>query len=344
MPMSADDVVMTILEARLGRERADWLRSVVAVPAMPPDEERRVGRVRIAMAMNLILFANLVEQVPAAAAYVDDRRRAGEAVCFDHGALRTVDWPEMGALPPGRASVARFLEPLGYREAGIYPLDRLGMTGYAYRHQDMPEALAQFFVSEFHVARFPEAFQARVARVVAESTDPLPDRAIHALGALVREGGVPLGEAITLVGDLVDCFDVHHPPVRVDDYEALLAESAEMAWIATEGNRFNHATDRVADVDATAAEQRRLGRPIKDTVEVSSNGTVRQTAFRAARVRRTMIDGDGRRVLREVPGSFYEFITRDRITDPASGERVLDLRFDSGNAQGIFTMTDDRAR
>jgi hypothetical protein len=37
---------------------------------------------------------------------------------------------------------------------------------------------------------------------------------------------------------------------------------------------------------------------------------------------------------RTVPGAFFEFINRDRLP---GGE--LDLTFDTGNAQGIFTMT-----
>jgi len=133
----------------------------------------------------------------------------------------------------------------------------------------------------------------------------------------------------------------------MDDYELLLAESAEMAWISTEGNAFNHATDRVKDVDAVAERQRALGRPIKDKVEVSASGRVRQTAFRAATVRREFITADGR-VSREVPGSFYEFITRDEVhpagaaNDPVQQPR-LDLAFDAGNATGIFGMTAARA-
>jgi hypothetical protein len=39
-------------------------------------------------------------------------------------------------------------------------------------------------------------------------------------------------------------------------------------------------------------------------------------------------------VLRAVPGSFFEFITRKHIEDGA-----LDLGFDTSNAQGIFKMT-----
>ena len=118
------------------------------------------------------------------------------------------------------------------------------------------------------------------------------------------------------------------------DYQTLFAESKEMAWIATEGNAFNHATDRVADVVAVAARQRQLGRPVKPEVEVSASGRVRQTAFRAAMVERLFVGDDGMLGSVSVPGSFHEFITR---AEEAPG--VLDLRFDSGNATAIFQMT-----
>ena len=88
---------------------------------------------------------------------------------------------------------------------------------------------------------------------------------------------------------MLKCFDRQHGVFALEDYELLLAESAEMAWIATEGNAFNHATDRVGDVDAVAERQRQLGRPIKDKVEISASGRVRQTAFRAATVQREFL-------------------------------------------------------
>lgn len=112
-----------------------------------------------------------------------------------------------------------------------------------------------------------------------------------------------------------------------------------MAWIATEGNAFNHATDRVADVFTVADAQRALGRPIKERVEVSKSGRVKQTAFQADPVVRVFLDEQGGDVRREVPGSFYEFITRDVFVDEASGREALDLGFDAGNATGIFKMT-----
>ena len=115
---------------------------------------------------------------------------------------------------------------------------------------------------------------------------------------------------------------------------ALLAQSGEAAWIATEGNAFNHATDRVADVEALSDTLRDGGWPIKERVEISASGRVRQTAFRADPVERLFLDADGQLVRRTVPGSFYEFITRH-----AKDDGSLDLAFDSANATGIFAMT-----
>ena len=82
----------------------------------------------------------------------------------------------------------------------------------------------------------------------------------------------------------------------------------------------------------------RQGLPLKPQVEVSANGRVRQTALLADKVRRPFRLADGSVAEREVPGSFYEFITRD--IDPATG--TLDLTFDSGNATGIFAVTSAR--
>lgn len=64
-----------------------------------------------------------------------------------------------------------------------------------------------------------------------------------------------------------------------------------------------------------------------------------QTAYRADQVIRGFRAGDGTLVRRSVPGSFYEFITRKRMFDAGTRKWTLDLRFDAGNAQGIFKMT-----
>jgi hypothetical protein len=298
-----------------------------------------VTRAELAQAMNMALFAGLLERVPTGRAYIDDLLHTQTRVQFDHGALRTVRWAESGALPPGEAAFTRILKPLGFVLNGTYPLDRIKMTGRSYKHVDAPDDIAQYFVSELHPERFSPEFQQAVTNVIGESVDPLTPQAVASLAELERDGSLPLAIALDLLPVLVRCFERQHPVPRLAHYETLRAESAEMAWIATEGNAFNHATDRVDDVFAVADAQRALGRPIKESVEISKSGRVRQTAFRADLVRRVFTGADGARIERDVPGSFYEFISRDSVMDEASGRRVLDLGFDAGNATGIFKMT-----
>jgi hypothetical protein len=265
-----------------------------------------------------------------AAAYVADLQRDGQQLVFDHGALRTVAWPS-GALPPGEAAITRVLRPLGFAMAATYPLPRLKMTGRAWRHADFPEDIAQFFVSELHPERFSGSFQGAVTRVLSTSQDPLTPADLALLEHLARDGDLPTASAAALLPKLVGCFDRQHALFEADDYQVLLAESAEMAWIATEGNAFN--------IESVVAAQRALDRPVKDSIETSATGRVRQTAFKAARVMREFLDR-GQRVMLEVPGSFHEFIQRA----PLDESGALDLAFDAGNATGIFKMTAGAAK
>ncbi|HSV36714.1 MAG TPA: DUF1338 domain-containing protein [Ramlibacter sp.] len=320
---------------------ADWTwkafdRIAVKPPLLGPQSES-VTQAELAQALNMLLFADLIERVPAGRAYVEDVIHSGGKVHFDHGALRTVRWPT-GALPRGEEAITRVLRALGYRHNGTYPLERLKMTGRSWAHAEFPEEIAQFFVSELHPERFSASFQLAVSRVIGASRDPLTPQHAGLLEQLARDQSLSHAEALILLPAMQACFARHHGVFPLCDYELLLAESAEMAWIATEGNAFNHATDRVEDVEAVAVAQRRLGRPIKDVVEVSKSGRVRQTAFRAALVDREFTDEQGRVVRRSVPGSFYEFISRGHV-DEAGGEKTLDLQFDAGNATAIFGMT-----
>lgn len=323
-----------LLTDQLGMARAEALLGRLELPReLPLGPPGSVHRATLAMALSALLFDDVLRRVPGAAAYAEDRRLAGRRLLLDHGALRTFD-AGTGALPAGRAAFARILEPLGYERRESYDLVRLSMTGHAYTHRDAPESIAQYFVSELHVERFDAAFGQAVEEVGGASRDPLSAGAKSLLARLDAEGRIGHEAAARLLPELVGCFDRQHAAPRLADYETLLAQSPEAAWIATEGNAFNHATDRVDDVYAVAQEQHDLGREIKDRVEVSRSGRVLQTALHAARVQRAFRDGEGRVVLREVPGSFHEFITRRR-TD----EGVLDLSFDAGNATGIFGMT-----
>jgi hypothetical protein len=326
--------------AAIGWNAAQETLATLTVPASAQGNDGpAVSRATFAMALNAALFHGLIGRAPTGAAYVADVQQAGGRVLFDHGALRTVRLPSgpTGALPPGCLAFVRILEPLGYEVAALYPLERLKMTGRAFRHRDDPEGLPQFFVSELHVERFSPAFVAVAEHVFGSTRDPLDPVACAALEAFARDGACEFALARAAMPVLTAAFGCWHARPALVAYEALLAESAEAAWIATEGNAFNHATDRVGDVEAVAEAQRRLGRPIKAEVERSASGRVRQTAFRADPVERELQDG-ARIVLRRVPGSFYEFITRSPLPAPEGGV-TLDLGFDSGNAQGIFKMT-----
>ncbi len=292
-----------------------------------------VSRAAFAMAMNICLFDDLLARVPSGDAYVADTLSRGGRVLFDHGALRTVRFPQgdTGALPPGEDAFTRIFLPLGYQMAAIYPLDRLKMTGRAYAHVDFPEAIPQFFLSELHVDRFDAEFGEAAARVFGSSRDPLTDAAKAVLADYAESRPVTIERAAEAMPSILAAFDRQHDAPDFADYQLLLSRSNEAAWIATEGNAFNHATDRVPDVAALADRLKAEDKPMKAKLEISATGRVRQTAFRADSVERSFADGE----TRTVPGSFYEFISRD--IDPATGR--LDLAFDTGNATGIFAMT-----
>ena len=323
----------TLIAPVLGSRRADAVFAAVAVPEALERPGGPVSRAQLAMALNLLLFDGLEQRVPQAQAYVRDSVRAGRRIRFDHGALRTVKAPA-GSLPMGASAITRLLEPLGYAYAALYPLDRIALTGRAYAHQDLPEDIPQFFLSEFHPERFSPEFQAAVARTLADSVDPLPAWAGDLLAELGAEGALDPERARRLLPELAACFERQHQPPLHADYRTMLAESEEMAWIATEGNAFNHVTDRVPDVMALAQAQKDLGRPMKDQVECSGSGRVLQTAFRAAQVERLFREPGGHLSVATVPGSFFEFITRKPKPDGN-----LDLAFDTNNAQAIFKMT-----
>ncbi|NWB93487.1 DUF1338 domain-containing protein [Pseudomonas agarici] len=340
--MSSFEGLFALVASVLGQPAAQWLEKHVEVPPALHDfshGDDALHRVWLAEALNLCLFHKLVEAVPDGRDYVEEQAEDGRKVVFDHGAIRTVDWSENGELPRGRLAFSRLLEPLGFTDVRTYPLTRLGMTGWGYRQMDLPEDIAQFFVSELHPGRFSETFQNAVARVLASSRDPLQAEHLSILQRLRLTRHCHLAEALVLLPALYRAFGRQHGAVHQADYQALLAESAEMAWIATEGNSFNHLTDRVADLEATVAQQQQRQRPMKDSIEVSASGRVMQTAYRACTVSRGLIDAQGQYREHSVPGSFVEFIQR-RI-DPQTNR--LDLNFDSSNAQGIFKMTASKA-
>ena len=332
-------VLRETLTQIIGTDRTEHLFKLLVIhPEIAADPGPQVSRAVLAQALNMLLFEDLLTRVPAAKTYAEHNVRNGRTVMHDHGAVRTVALEGMGGLPAGQEAITRILRPLGYALNGVYPLERLKMTGRSHAQVDYPEDIAQFFLSELHPDRFSLEFQAAVQRVTATSENPITPEADALLRRLESTHSLTLDESATLLPILVSVFARQHTEPTLTDYEILLAESPEMAWISTEGNAFNHATDRVPDVDQLAAEQKALGQPMKATVETSQSGRVRQTAFLAARVQRKFRTADGSLIEKEVPGSFYEFITRLPLPEE-DGKQKLDLSFDSSNAQAIFKMT-----
>lgn len=323
-----------LLAPIVGAERAEWVFGTLAIDPALEGSADRATRAQVAMALNAALFLDLLDRVPTAARYVEEMRAKGEAIVFDHGALRTIDGPT-GALPSGHGAFLRFLAPLGYEVQGLYPLPALTMTGRAFVQIDLPETVPQFFVSELHIDQLAAPAQAAAAQVFGASTDPLGEAEWLALNAIGRYGDCTIEEGLVILKGALGAFGRQHPAPTLSDYETLLAHSKEAAWIATEGNAFNHATTRVANVQTHSEDLKAAGYPLKPAVEISRNGRVRQTAILADKVARPFRLPDGEEAMRDVPGSFYEFISRD--IDPETGK--LDLTFDSGNATGIFAVT-----
>ncbi|MGH9281754.1 MAG: 2-oxoadipate dioxygenase/decarboxylase family protein [Acidimicrobiales bacterium] len=333
-----EPLLLGLVASQLGparaRELLDGLDLHPSLLVDGTDAGGTVPRAVVAQALGVVLLHDLLDRVPSAAAYLADRVAGGGTVLLDHGAVRTVTGVDCGSLPPGQEALARVLGPLGYAHTYTYDLAALRMTGRSWRHLDLPAHVPQYFVSELHADRFSSAFRAAATRVLRTSADPVTDEARRDLARLETDGALPPDRAAALLPELVACFGRHHQDPDEADYEALLAESAEMAWIATEGTAFNHAADRVDDMVAVAAAERAAARPVKDEVEVSASGRILQTAHRAAMVERPF-RRDGATVTRTVPGSFFELITRRPLPDGTGP----DLAFDAANAQQIFTMT-----
>src|SRR5579875_1046416 len=224
--LTKEAVLQETLEQVIGRERADRLFKALVIPEQILNESGpNMSRAAIAQALNMMLFEDLLNRVPDARAYAEDRLRDGIKIMHDHGAVRTVTLQGMGSLPAGEEAITRILRPLGYRLNGTYPLERLKMTGRSHAQAEYPQELAQFFISELHPDRFSPEFQAAVKRVMGSSRDPLTPEAKGLLKKLEEERSLAMEDAVKLLPVLARVFNRQHDEPTVADYEVLLAES-----------------------------------------------------------------------------------------------------------------------
>ena len=135
-----------------------------------------------------------------------------------------------------------------------------------------------------------------------------------------------------LATDGVELVELNEP------MKALKDAGAEITLASPEGGQpplDPKSDDESAQTDATRrfkadAEAQQGFQSAMNTQSKLFNGAIEEAA-------------DGSIVTREVPGSFYEFITRKRTFDQDARRWETDLRFDAGNAQGIFKMTASQA-
>lgn len=116
MSLAQDRQLFALTATAVGAREAAALFGVLDIdPALAAPQGETVSRAVFAMAMNAVLFHDLLARAPTGAAYVEDVRQAGGRVIFDHGALRTIRFGQgpTGALPPGQEAFVRILEPLG---------------------------------------------------------------------------------------------------------------------------------------------------------------------------------------------------------------------------------------
>src|SRR5260370_28114635 len=96
-------VLRQLLEKVIGSERTDRLFHVLVIhPDLAADQGPQVSRAVLSQALNMLLFEDLLQRVPAAKIYVEQCLRDGKTVMHDHCAVRTVALVGMGmrALPP----------------------------------------------------------------------------------------------------------------------------------------------------------------------------------------------------------------------------------------------------
>ena len=82
--------VQRLVADMLGIDQASRVLARVLVEPSLLADSADVSRASFAAALNLVLFADLLDRVPTGAAYVEDQAAKGVPICFDHSALRTI--------------------------------------------------------------------------------------------------------------------------------------------------------------------------------------------------------------------------------------------------------------
>ncbi len=278
---------------------------------MPEGEGGKGAGLREAEALLARLWRDYVAITPQAQRIHALLRARGERFRNDHVALRGFD-----VAPIGLETLERPFLELGWEPAGAYDFPEKHLFGRGYAHPS--GALPRIFLSELRTGECSRELRAAAALIAAR----------------VPRGAAPR-ELLTRRPSW--------PPIPVELYERLLAESEYAAWVAAFGIRANHFTVHVNDL-ATFPGLRELARFLEeqgirlngegDVVKGSPELLLEQSSTIADRVPVEFAGG----VLREIPSCYYEFARR--YPDPRTGE--LYQGFVAASASALFESTDVR--
>lgn len=231
----------------------------------------------------------------------------------DHVAFRTIAWG-----PHGIHSVSRIFEALGYHAADCYEFPDQKLAARHYRHPD--SRFPKIFISELKSWELSPAARRIVARSLRGHRPPLGDGALPLSGALRHFSALP--------------WD---PPRRAD-VEALNRETQYGAWVLLNGYDVNHFTAAVDDIERAAADLRRAGVPMKDSIEGVAGSALRQTSTAAVVLPARVRQG---KMITTMPWTYayFELAQRPLIKDPRTGETRRFEGFFGSQAAELFKMT-----
>lgn len=224
-----------LLAHSLGAAQILRLSQHVAIaPLLRIWEDGIVSRAELAQAFATALFHGL-----------ETRLSPDDSQWWDtpHGPLRVlpkaieipvVRW-KSGHLSDAGKAFTRLLGPLGYLPDATILSEYRGVIRKVYRHIDAPEQITQLHVCEVRPLTVSEEFALAVDRIVSRASDRLAPQAVGLLNNVWSSGGLPLDDAKVLLQQLVASLGRSHPTPVYEDYRVVMAESPEMAWIATEG-------------------------------------------------------------------------------------------------------------
>ena len=105
--------LFALMSREIGDGKARYLFESVKIDADLLRSRKVVSSAELAMALNLVLFIRLIDDVPESQKYVAKCIAQGTQIRFDHGAVRTIclENGAVGQLPSGARAITRILEP-----------------------------------------------------------------------------------------------------------------------------------------------------------------------------------------------------------------------------------------